>query len=434
MLELVLSALAATGLPWGCYSFVRSRRLQKWRQIVGSCGLEVEGSSSIWGLGGLALKARAGLLDVRIDRRNNKENSVRLAVVIPGPPDFSSVKICRSLNRLWRREIEVGDESFDSAFYVTGPVRLVRALLDDTVRRLLVRANTKCEISVVDGELRAVVGEERLHSFVPYLLHLGLHLAQPLDIEVCLARNARRDPAAGVRLENLLLLLRELPEDAKTAVLRSALSDHSPLVRLRAAMELRGEGRDTLLELAARKGDDALRAQAISALGTHLPFESARAILGPALRKRHAQTAGACLARLGQSRATADVALLAWVMEIRQDDLATLAALALGTTGNPAAEPPLLKSLQRDHRDLRVAAAKALGQVGSAAAVLPLKEAAERSTFNLDLRKATRQSIAEIQTRLAGATPGQLSLAEAEAGQLSLAKNRGGQLSIHKDP
>jgi len=41
-----------------------------------------------------------------------------------------------------------------------------------------------------------------------------------------------------------------------------------------------------------------------------------------------------------------------------------------------------------------------------------------------------RQSIAEIQARLAGASPGQLSMSDGDAGQLSLASDAAGQLSL----
>lgn len=81
-----------------------------------------------------------------------------------------------------------------------------------------------------------------------------------------------------------------------------------------------------------------------------------------------------------------------------------------------------------------VAAADALGRIGSVGAVLPLKEAAESSWFDRDFRRAARQAVAEIQSRLQGALPGQLSLAGTEAGQLSLAQAETGQLSLAKDP
>jgi hypothetical protein len=56
---------------------------------------------------------------------------------------------------------------------------------------------------------------------------------------------------------------------------------------------------------------------------------------------------------------------------------------------------------------------------------------ASRYPFDLGLRRASRQAIAEIQSRLTGATPGQLALADGDAGQLSLAdEGREGQVSL----
>ena len=99
----------------------------------------------------------------------------------------------------------------------------------------------------------------------------------------------------------------------------------------------------------------------------------------------------------------------------------------------PAAEPPLILALQREQADLRVAAANALARVGSAPSVLPLKEVAEHSWLDREFHRAARQAIAEIQARLQGASPGQLSLAGGEAGQLSLADAEAGQLSLVND-
>jgi hypothetical protein len=50
-----------------------------------------------------------------------------------------------------------------------------------------------------------------------------------------------------------------------------------------------------------------------------------------------------------------------------------------------------------------------------------------------DVRRAARQSIAEIHSRLQGASPGQLSLAGAELGKLSLAETEAGRLSLADD-
>jgi len=76
---------------------------------------------------------------------------------------------------------------------------------------------------------------------------------------------------------------------------------------------------------------------------------------------------------------------------------------------------------------VRVAAARALGRVGTTGAVLPLKGLEARDGA---ARAATRQAIALIQSRVAGAAPGQLSLAGGESGQLSLATEEQGRLSL----
>jgi HEAT repeat protein len=222
----------------------------------------------------------------------------------------------------------------------------------------------------------------------------------------------------------------ELPDNPVTAeALHKACSDPSPTIRLLAAREVGAEARSILLELAENLEDDAVSAEAVSVLGRELPFERATAILDRALSWRRLQTAHVCLEAIGRSGAAAAVGVLTKVLEQEYGELAPMAAWALGATGSPAAEPLLILALQSEQGDLRVAAAKALGGVGSVAAVLPLKEMAERILVG-EPRRAARQAIAEIQSRLQGASPGQLSLAGAEAGQLSLAQDPAGQLSL----
>lgn len=408
------------------------RRLQAWQHAAASCRLQVEEVSSS-SARRLKLAARAGPVAVRIEGARGLEAGLQVVVVASGLPGFSEVRIHREpRNPLpWVREIEVGDEPFDSTFHLGGPARLVCALLDAEARGLLVSVSSECRLELVGGELQTEMPERQLSSVLPRLVTLGRRFSRPRDLTLRLARNARRDPAAGVRLQNLRLLVLESPGDPRTIqTLRKACSDSSPKIRLWAARELGAEGRDVLLQLAGSEADDDSSAQAISALGPELPFEATRAILVQALHGRHLQTARACLEALGRAGTAAAVEDLAKVMARETGELAVAAAQALGTTGNTAAEPPLIQALQHETAEVRSAAANGLGRLGSAAAVQPLAEAAESFSRDLDLALATRQAIAEIQSRLPGASPGQLSLALAETGQLSLAPAESGQLSL----
>ncbi len=409
----------------------RRQRVRAWQDAAAGCGLQVVGSP-----GWSQLSARAGPVSVKIETCGDKGKYTRIIAWAPGPPDFHSVSIHREPLVRFSREIEVGDQAFDSTFFIEGPARLVLALLDAKMRRLLLRVNAESRLAISNGTLRAEhMADRKVVHVLPLLVETGQRFAQPLDVMRCLAESAHHDPETGVRLQILLLLIRELPGNSWTLeALHTACSDPSPEIRLLAAKNLGAEGRGVLLDLAESLVDDAVSAKAVSALDRELPLERTRAILTGALRRRHIQTAHVCLEALGRSDGAADIELLAKVMALEQGELAAAAALALGATGSPAAEPSLIPALQREQADLRISAADALGRVGSAAAVLPLKEAAESFWLDLDLRRAAHQAIAEIQSRLQGASPGQLSLAGSDAGQLSLAQDEAGQLSLATDP
>jgi HEAT repeat protein len=173
---------------------------------------------------------------------------------------------------------------------------------------------------------------------------------------------------------------------------------------------------------------DVWQAAAVSALGRRFATERAVEGLDRALRSRHFETARACIEVLGTGDQAA-VEPLVTALAVETGVIAASAASALGALQAPAAEQPLIRALWREAPGLRVAAAEALGRSGSTAAVLPLKQAADRYP-DTAFRRAVRQAIAEIQARLPGASPGQLSLAAAESGQLSLADESSGQLSL----
>ena len=426
---------------WGSRQKGAKKRTETWREAAVSCGLlAVEAPTveapSLWYL---PIEAETKPVKVWIEHYKKYQGqptaSIRIVVEPPGPPDFHAVTIRAPKSPvLWAREIEIGDSPFDKTFLIEGPRPMVFALFDADTRRLLLNVNSYSKLSISSGVLSAEMGDEVVPGLLPILVYLGRHLAQLKDIPRRLAENARQDPVDEVRLQILLVLTQEFPQSPWTReALRTACSDPAPQVRLRAAKQLGAEGHRALLELAESPVDDAFRAEAISILDQELPFESARAIVDSAKGLRHLRTIRACLKVLGRSGVASAVDVLTQVLAGEKGEMATVAAQALGTLGNPAAEPALILALQREEEDLQVAAANALGRVGSVAAVPPLKEAAEHFPLDFDFRQATRQAIAEIQSRLQGASPGQLSLAGAEAGQLSLAQAEAGQLSIATD-
>jgi HEAT repeat protein len=347
----------------------------------------------------------------------------------------------------WRdassREIEIGDKGFDDDFHVTGPHVFVRALLDGPTRALLRTLRLESDLEVDGGRLRGALRvttgwplhELALARILGLMLDVARRLERPRDVAQRLADNARLDPLPEIRLQNLLMLVREYPERPATdEALVAACADASDWIRVRAATALGERGRATLLEVAtAEPPDDAAAAQAVAVLGERLAPEHVREILGRALRTRQDGTVRACLASLAQRGGGDDVELIAKVMSVEKGALAAAAADALAATGSAAAEPPLLAALGRDAGELRVAAARALGRVGSAAAVVPLKEA-EAQAREADFSRAARQAVAEIQARLPGASPGQLSLASGAAGMLSLAEDERGRLSLKDAP
>jgi HEAT repeat protein len=315
------------------------------------------------------------------------------------------------------REIEVGDPSFDSEYYVQGRAPLALALLDPETRwrlaalmrgRVAVAGQEAVEVHPLlsDGTLEVRVKEsgfsgnrERVPDVLAGVLEVARRLVAPRDVAARIAENLRGEPEPGARLRGVLMLAREFPHhEATRGALVAALGDASQEVRLRAGMALGEEGRPTLLGLVEGSGtDDACAARAVAALGRGLGAERAEAALRRALEgPGRPQTARACLE-------------------------------ALALLGRSEAEGLLLEALRQEDGQVAVGAARAIGRVGTVAAVPALREAAERGG---EMRRAARQAIAEIQARLTGAEPGQLSLAVSEAGALSLADGEPGRLSL----
>ena len=311
-------------------------------------------------------------------------------------------------------DVEVGHLAFDEQFNVQGATAMVRARLDGPTRDALLelarRPLREGRLTVADGHLLAVVPPSHRVSLadptdetVPLLAQVAHRLADPIDEAAELAKSVRQDPLSGVRLLCLKTLLREYPKHASVGpLLRDATQDADAEVRLEAATALGIEGVAALNALVADPSvEDDLAARAAASLGPPMDAGVARATL----RREIAAS------RARQRRATARACVA-----------------SLGLHGDPQDEA-LLLSLVIEAQDyaLRLAAARALGRVGSANAVPSLTDLGDSGSA--DLRRAGREAIATIQSRLRGATPGQLSLDPRNAGQIALADDAAGRLS-----
>jgi len=459
-----LSVLSAMGLlDWGART-----RARLWREAARAAGLsgveESHGTLAGW----------SGPLRVRLSTYGSgRVYGTRITVSGSGLPAGLTVRpegagtVLQSVRGV--HEIEIGHDTFDSAAWVQGDPTVARAVLDSANRSAL-RALFEGRLQrprlspfwatgrLDDGVLRVDVPEvtpptggatseggafsavgsdyvgglDRLHEVLPVVLALARRLATPPDVARRLADNVETDPVTGVRLQCLTTLFREFPtHEATREALLAALEDPDAEVRLRAGIALGREGHDVVLAIAGGEGaPDETTARAVAALAGSLSADEAAALLRSALRTRRVATAKECVGALGHRGGRTAVEALARVLAVEADELAWAAARALAMTRDPAAEGPLLRALADGTRDLRLAAATALGHVGTVAAVAPLMEA---ESDGGDMRRAARQAVAQIQSRLAeaaGAAPGQLSLAGGEPGRLSLVAGEEGRLSL----
>lgn len=408
----------------------RRTRARIWREAADRVGL-----TAITQPEGAVLFSRAelsgcsGPLAVRLERlrQSQAEHRTRLTVsgLGHGAHGVGGLSLRRrdlgtTLQRLLGGDIEVGSSVFDQEFSIQGEAALALAVLDAETRHrvagLLGGAfrGERVRAALRDGVLEVWLWERgrglsarALADVIGGVLDVARRLTAPADLAARIAENLRGEPEEGVRLQSVTALARQFPHHPATReALLAARLDPSDEVRLQAAIALGNWGREILLDLVETTASDSCAARAVQALGggpRGLAPERLEAALRKALTQGRADTARACLE-------------------------------ALGGRARTESEGLLLEALGSGDSRISVAAARVLGRVGTVAAIGPLREAIP--FVGGELGSAARQAIAEIQARLTGAEPGQLSLtgdAGDGAGALSLAGDEPGQLSLTAD-
>ncbi|HEV8238769.1 MAG TPA: HEAT repeat domain-containing protein [Thermoanaerobaculia bacterium] len=392
------------------------------------------------------LVARHGRRRVRIEQGRGEGKMPITIVTVEGNSGISLRPEPKNplQKALGEREIELGDEGFDAAVWVHGAPDRVRALLDVETRATVMAmlsgllvvpgqrpVSIRGRAELVHGDLQAKLDdhpqlptEVELADALGALLAIAERFDRPPNLAARLAGAIENEPEWRVRLQGLQILSTSYPNDPATAVaLRHGLLDEQAEVRLHAAIALGDEGRASLLDLVQHERiADTIAAQAVGALGDRMPADVGVQVLRQALRTRRLRTCVACVQAVEPLGGSEARELLVKMLTRESGELAVAAAHALGryAHGGEEIEDALIRALERDEDDVRLAAIEALGHMGSARAVMPVEEA-ERAGADAEARRAARQAVAEIQSRLPGASAGQLSIAGDDAGRLSLA-------------
>jgi len=413
-----------------------------WRDAVRCAGLTNVREKSIFGVL-TELHGDADGLGVTLKtyRRGKYDRGTRITVdgrgQIPVSLHLRAEGLYSNVDRTFGgKELQVGDPSFDAEVYAQGPEDELLPLLDNDTREA-VRGVVALRGQIVDGtvrtDIRGYANPNALDSALAKLLRAAQRLRRPEDVVERLIKIASDDHYPGVRVRCLDLLRREHAADERArAAFRSALRSADTENRLVGAIALADEGRTALIEIASHPDtEEPLAVRAITALGAKLPPDRAASILDTALQKERNALALAAIGALALAGEALAVSRLASLLAGNAADLAVAAARALASIGDVSAEAPLIAALSSDQGDLRISAANALGRLGTAASVAPLHAAVDTHLLDLGLRSTAHQAIAAIQSRLPGASPGQVSLAEGESGQLALVHEAdSGRLSI----
>jgi hypothetical protein len=386
-------------------------------------------STAIGECGDLSVRVE---LEHKVAAEHDNQTQPHLCVTIAGPRIPQGLAF--AAERGTGDDVLTGDTVFDDIVEVRGQPSILLALLDREIRQ---RVSEFVGLGgrLAAGQLQCCTPTSFSTGELVRAVRLGLWLARELSSPgggVCerLARNAKSDPLPGVRLWNLLQLHEHFPEtrEAREAS-QEDLKDPSPWVRLAAVRFLKDEGLEVLEQLAQdRAVPESAAAEAVGLLAARCPAERAGPLLLTALKTHSGEARRQAVQELGRICHRPARGPLLVLLEHADPATGAAAAAALARLGEATAETALLKAMESDARELRLAAILALGTLGSAASVEPLLAFLAIRRLDAETRRGIHDAVGAIQSRLAGAEAGQLSLAATAPGSgwLSVASGDAG--------
>jgi hypothetical protein len=340
------------------------------------------------------------------------------------------------------RRILIGDPRFDEEVSIYGDEIMVRALLDQRTRAMLVEhvANNGFIVhnsTVYTAENSHVTNPSFLVTRVRAMLRLaeGLALADEHTamrlLETALAEEI--EPARQRAFHLLFAHFATHPE-VQRAVPR-ILRDPNPLIRLLAAQ---AEGEAGLARVEAMAVDPEVPQDVrvvaycylVQFAGTH---PDVRSMIERALATERTRIIATIIRFSGTVKCQALLPYVAHALDqTREPAIALACAEAVLSIGGPEVEPLLIRAMAWPDATVRVALVRALGKVGTARSVEVLLPHAQALLIDGVLKDAAKAALRDIRARLLNAESGCLSLVQGDdqRGALSLRVDEGGALSI----
>lgn len=307
----------------------------------------------------------------------------------------------------------LGDPVFEQAYTLSGPEHVVRARLGRAQRATLL--NLPGRLTVLGDSLTYItgglfVGAHAIEAAVDQAYEALLQVRAPQDPVAALVQVARHDPEARLRAGALKVLLKHYKADLGVAeACALAVEDSDPQVRLLAAKGCPHDAQRILRELITAPHPEALRCEALRALGECLPATEAGPILCEALFEPSVPIACEAATQMARLQPPDGPDQLLERLNRAGPRLTIAIVHALGEIAAASSEPALIKACASTASQVREAAAGALGAFASPGALAQMQSILQSETTPA-VRKRLTWAIGQIRARH-----------QPEAGRLSVA-------------
>lgn len=441
-----IATAVGVGIGWN------GRVRRQWRQVAKRLNLRFS-EESYWLKWEVAGQVRGCSVRL-VNSFHGFRQHIHSILTVQRSPPISTEIVLRSENLKTRtmklvlgQDVQLGDDAFDRAVWMSGPATQLYGVLDARTRTTVLRIFTTWGVEIEGGaahlHARSILTKAKdIEALMLDTVSLVERLGPPPDGYVAAAlQTLADDPDVKLRRACLAHLLANEARDRR-AIARIGMQDGDPDVRLKAALAADAEGIPTLEALLdwgapttesarpptvgrARWFSPTDAAAVVEAFHTHAP-EKARGLVNRVLRAHPGALTDPAVRLAATLNMREHIPLLNRIAQVTAHQAAVVDALRL--FGDPAGEPALIEAIGNSDAEVRRRAIDALGHFGTRAAVVPLRGVTDRAT-----RGVAAQAIARIANREAPGRGGGLSVVDDAQGGLSTTVEGGALSDAGKD-